>query len=270
MSDNALPPAAGAAQPAAVAASAAPAPAAPLAGKRALVTGASGALGEAIARRLAADGAHVLLHANARAERVAALADSLRQAGGQAESLVFDLTDAAATAAAAAQMLAGGAVQIIVNNAGVHDDAVFPGMRAAQWHQVIDVSLHGFFHITQPLLLPMLRTRWGRIVNISSVAALMGNRGQVNYAAAKGALNSATRALSLEVASRGVTVNAVAPGIIASPMADGAFDAERIKQMVPVQRAGRPDEVADLVGFLAGPQAAYISGQVIAINGGMC
>lgn len=247
-----------------------PTAARPLTGKRALVTGASGALGQAIARRLAADGATLLLHANGRADAVAALAEELIAAGGQASALVFDLTDAAASAAAAEQALAGGPVQIIVNNAGVHDDAVFPGMRAAQWHKVIDVSLHGFFHITQPLLLPMLRTRWGRIINISSVAALMGNRGQVNYAAAKGALNSATKALSLEVASRGVTVNAVAPGIIASPMADGAFDGEMVKNLVPAKRAGQPAEVADLVGFLASPQAAYISGQVIAINGGMC
>jgi 3-oxoacyl-[acyl-carrier protein] reductase len=241
-----------------------------LAGKRALVTGASGALGQAIARRLAADGAHLLLHANARGDAVAALADQIRAAGGSAECHVFDLTDAAASAAAAERLLAGGAVQVIVNNAGVHDDAVFPGMRAAQWHRVIDVSLHGFFHITQPLLLPMLRTRWGRIVNLSSVAALMGNRGQVNYAAAKGAINSATKALSLEVASRGVTVNAVAPGIIASPMADAAFDADTVARLVPAKRAGTPEEVADLVGFLASPAAGYISGQVIAINGGLC
>lgn len=242
----------------------------PLAGKRALVTGASGALGSAIARRLAADGAAVLLHASQRPQAIEQLADEIRAAGGAADCHVFDLSDAAASQAAAEAMLAAGSVQVIVNNAGVHDDAVFPGMRAAQWHRVIDVSLHGFFHITQPLLLPMLRTRWGRIVNISSVAALMGNRGQVNYAAAKGALNSATKALSLEVASRGVTVNAVAPGIIASPMADSSFDATTIAQLVPAKRAGKPEEVADLVGFLASPQAAYISGQVIAINGGMC
>jgi len=241
-----------------------------LAGRRALVTGASGALGSAIARRLAADGASLLLHASQRPQAIEALADEIRAAGGNARCHVFDLTDAAASQAAAEAMLADGPVQVIVNNAGVHDDAVFPGMRAAQWHRVIDVSLHGFFHITQPLLLPMLRTRWGRIVNISSVAALMGNRGQVNYAAAKGALNSATKALALEVASRGVTVNAVAPGIIASPMADGSFDAAAIAQLVPAKRAGKPEEVADLVGFLAGPQAAYISGQVISINGGMC
>jgi 3-oxoacyl-[acyl-carrier protein] reductase len=142
-------------------------------------------------------------------------------------------------------------------------------MSAQQWHQVIDVSLHGFFRVTQPLLLPMLRKRWGRIINISSVASLAGNRGQVNYAAAKGALNSATKALSLEVASRGVTVNAIAPGIIASPMADAVFSAEVINQLVPAKRAGRPEEVADLAGFLASDQAAYISGQVISVNGGM-
>ena len=242
----------------------------PLAGKRALVTGASGALGQAIARRLARDGATLLLHAHRGAEAIEQLAAELRAAGGAAECHAFDVADAQASRAATERMLAGGPVQVIVNNAGVHDDAVFPGMGAPQWHRVIDVSLHGFFHVTQPLVLPMLRTRWGRIVNISSVAALMGNRGQVNYAAAKGALNSATKALSLEVASRGVTVNAVAPGIIASPMADGSFDAATIAQLVPAKRAGRPEEVADLVGFLASPMAAYISGQVIAINGGMC
>ena len=240
-----------------------------LQGKRALVTGASGALGAAIARRLAADGASLLLHGNSRPDAVQALAGEIRADGGTAEAVVFDLSDDAATAAAVAQMLGAGPVQIIVNNAGIHDDAVFPGMKAAQWYGVIDVSLHGFFRVTQPLVLPMLRTRWGRILNISSVAALTGNRGQVNYAAAKGALNSATKALSLELASRGVTVNAIAPGIIDSPMAASAFDAETIKRMVPAQRAGTPEEVAALAGFLASPEAGYITGQVISVNGGL-
>ena len=242
---------------------------APLTGKRALVTGASGAIGSAIARRLAADGAQLLLHANAQPGRAQQLAERIAAAGGQAEVCVFDLSDDAAVSRATAQMLAAGPVQIVVNNAGIHDDAVFPGMQPAQWQRVVDVSLNGFFRVTQPLTLPMLRTRWGRIVNLSSVAAVAGNRGQVNYAAAKAALHGATKALALELASRGVTVNVVAPGIIDSPMADAAFDAETIKRLVPMQRAGRPEEVAALVGFLCSPEAAYISGQIIGINGGM-
>lgn len=240
-----------------------------LQGKRALVTGASGALGSAIARRLAAMGAPLVLHANTHPDAVRALADEIRAAGGQAAVEVFDLTSDDACRAACERLLQPGAVQIIVNNAGINDDAVFAGMRPAQWQHVIDVSLNGFYRVTQPLLLPMLRTRWGRIVNIGSVSALRGNRGQVNYAAAKGALDSATRALALEVASRGVTVNAVAPGIIASPMADAAFDAARIAQLVPLQRAGTPEEVAALVGFLCSPEAGYITGQVVPITGGL-
>jgi 3-oxoacyl-[acyl-carrier protein] reductase len=128
---------------------------------------------------------------------------------------------------------------------------------------------HGFFNVTQPLMLPMIRTRWGRIVTTSSVAALMGNRGQVNYAAAKGALNSATRALALEVATRGITVNAVAPGIIATSMTDTMFDEETIARLVPMKRVGLPEEVASLVAFLVSEEAAYMTAQVISINGGM-
>ena len=237
--------------------------------RRALVTGGSGAIGAAICRRLAADGCDVIIHANSRRDAADALAAELVAAGHAASVVAFDLTDPAATAAAIESLLEDGAVQVLVNNAGIHDDAVFPGMRAEQWQRVIDVSLNGFFHVTQPLTLPMIRTRWGRIINITSVAALTGNRGQVNYAAAKGALHSATRALSLEVASRGITVNAVAPGIIDTAMSEGSFDAEAIARMVPMKRAGRADEVADLVGFLASDQAAYITGQIISINGGM-
>ena len=156
-----------------------------------------------------------------------------------------------------------------MNNAGIHDDAIFPGMRSDQWHRVIDVSVNGFFNVTQPLMMPMIRSRWGRIINISSISGIAGNRGQTNYSAAKGALNAATKSLSQEVASRGITVNAVAPGIIETAMSEGSFNAEAIANMVPMKRAGRPEEVAGLVAYLASDEAAYITGQVISINGGM-
>ena len=237
--------------------------------KRALVTGASGSIGAAIAAKLAATGHHVYLQANGQLERAQILAAEILACGGSAEALRFDLTKADETAAALAGVLAGGPIQILVNNAGIHDDAVMPGMRPEQWSRVIDVSLNGFFNVTQPLLMPMIRTRWGRIVSISSVSAIMGNRGQANYAAAKAGLHGATRSLSLELASRGITVNTVAPGIIASPATETLFPKETIARMVPMQRAGAPEEVAELVAFLASDRAAYISGQIISINGGM-
>jgi 3-oxoacyl-[acyl-carrier protein] reductase len=237
--------------------------------KRALVTGGSGGIGAAICKRLAADGHHVVVHANRSREKAAAVVAEILAAGGSAEAVAFDVTERAATAAALEVLLEAGAIQILVNNAGIHADAVFPGMSGEQWDSVVDVSLNGFFNVTQPLTLPMIRTRWGRIISISSVAGITGNRGQVNYSAAKGALHAASKALALELASRGVTVNAVAPGIIATDMIEGAFNAEAIKALVPMQRAGQPGEVADLVAFLASEQAAYISGQVISINGAM-
>lgn len=237
--------------------------------KRALVTGASGDLGRAIALRLAREGLHVIAHANTRLAAAEEIAAQIRAEGGSAQAVAFDVTDAAASAQALQALLAEGAIQVLVNNAGVHEDAIFPGMRVEQWQRVVDVSLNGFFHVTQPLTLPMLRTRWGRIVSISSVAAVMGNRGQVNYAAAKSALHGASKALSLELASRGVTVNVVAPGIVASKMTRGLFDDKAIAKLVPAGRAGTPEEVAALVAFLAGDEAGYITGQVISVNGGM-
>ena len=241
----------------------------PTLGRRALVTGASGGIGQAIAERLARDGAHVVVHANIRLEAAQAIAAGIVADGGSAEAIAFDVTDRAAAQAACERLLAGGAIQIVVNNAGVHDDAVFPGMRAEQWRRVIDVSVNGFFNVTQPLVMAMMRTRWGRIVNVSSIASLTGNRGQVNYAAAKGALNSATKALALELASRGITVNAVAPGIIDAGMAEAVFDRATIEKLVPMKRAGTASEVAALVAFLASDEAAYISGQIVSINGAM-
>lgn len=237
--------------------------------KRALVTGGSGGIGAAICRKLAAEGFHVYVHANSGLQRAQEIVAAIKDAGGSAQAVCFDVANAEQTASAVQAMLAEGAIQVLVNNAGIHDDAVMPGMNAQQWARVIDVSLNGFFNVTQPLLLPMIGKRWGRIINISSVAAISGNRGQTNYAAAKAGLHGATKSLALEVASRGITVNAIAPGIIESAMTENVFDKDAIKRLVPVGRAGRPEEVADLVAFIASDNAAYISGQIISINGAM-
>jgi 3-oxoacyl-[acyl-carrier protein] reductase len=237
--------------------------------RRALVTGGSGGLGAALCRRLARDGHYVYVHAHRSVDTATAVVEGILAAGGRAEAITFDLTNAAAASAALGKVLEHGPIQILVNNAGVHADAVMPGMSAEQWARVIDVSVNGFFNATQPLLMPMIRTRWGRIVNVSSVAALRGNKGQVNYAAAKGAVNSATKALSLELATRGITVNAVAPGIIGTPMTNGLFDAAAIERLVPMNRIGLPEEVAGVVSFLASEDASYVTGQIISVSGGM-
>ena len=237
--------------------------------KNALVTGGSGEIGAAISRRLARSGWRVLVHAHTQADRAGALVDEISATGGSAQSITFDVTDPAATSAALGAVLEHGPIQGVVHNAGIHDDAPMAGMSAKQWHRVIDVSLHGFYNVLQPVLLPMIRTRWGRIVSVTSVAGILGNRGQTNYAAAKAGLHGATRALALEVASRGVTVNAVAPGVIATATTAAVFDAERIARLVPMNRAGNPDEVAGLIAYLMSEDAGYVTGQVISINGGM-
>ncbi|MFA5628195.1 MAG: 3-oxoacyl-ACP reductase FabG [Thiohalomonadaceae bacterium] len=237
--------------------------------KKALVTGGSGDIGAAICRHLAVENIEVLVHANKNSQRAEELCAAIKSAGGQARSLLFDVTDAEQcreTLTAEAEI---SPIQILVNNAGIHADAPMAGMSLEQWREVIEVSLHGFYNVTQPLLLPMMATRWGRIINLSSVAGVMGNRGQTNYAAAKAALHGASKSLALELASRGVTVNVVAPGVIAGKMTDEIFSKDAIKSLVPMKRAGQAEEVAALVGFLASDNAAYISGQIIGINGAM-
>ncbi len=237
--------------------------------KRSLVTGGSGDLGSAICRRLASEGLHVIVHANANLARAETVVADIRATGGSAEAVAFDVADGEATRQAIDALLQAGPIQVVINNAGIHDDGPMAGMSAAQWKRVIDVSLHGFFHVTQPLLLPMARTRWGRIVSVSSVAAVLGNRGQTNYAAAKAALHGASKSLAREMASRNITVNVVAPGVIEGSMAEETFSPESIKQLVPAGRAGKPEEVAALVAFLCREEAGYLNGQVIGINGGM-
>jgi 3-oxoacyl-[acyl-carrier protein] reductase len=237
--------------------------------KRALITGGSGTIGTAICRKLAIDGCHVIVHSHHNPTRAEAVMQAIRSDGGSVEMVCFDVTDYRGVTSALEQLQNGGTIQIIVNNAGIHEDGPMAGMTPDQWNRVIDVSLKGFFNVTQPLLLPMIRSRWGRIVNISSISGLMGNRGQVNYAAAKAGLHGATKALALELASRGITVNAVAPGIIASPAIEKVFDPDTIAGLVPMKRAGNPEEVASLVSYLVSDAAAYISGQIISLNGAL-
>lgn len=238
--------------------------------KHALITGGSGEIGAAICHYLAESGYHVIVHANRSRERAESIRKSIIDSGGSAETAYFDATDANETQLALEQLLVNRPIQVLVNNVGIHDDAPMAGMTQKQWHSIIDVSLNSFFNVTQPLLLPMIRTRWGRIISISSISGIIGNRGQANYAAAKSGLHGASRSLALELATRGITVNAVAPGVIATSMSEQAFDEDRIKQIVPMQRAGTPEEVASLVNYLASPQASYISGQIISVNGAMC
>lgn len=239
------------------------------ASRRVLVTGGSGDLGGAICCALAADGYQVIVHANTAPERAEAVVAAIRDAGGQARAIAFDVTDAVATQAALEGLLPDGPIHAVVSNAGVHDDAPMAGMRAEQWQRVIDISLNGFFNVVQPLLLPMARARYGRVVAVGSVTGQLGNRGQANYAAAKAGLHGAVKSLAREMASRGITANVVAPGVIEGRMIGANFPPERIREMVPAQRAGKPEEVAALVAFLCSDAAGYINGQVIGINGGM-
>ena len=236
----------------------------------ALVTGASRGIGAAIARELAAAGCRILLNYRSDERGAAAVKDTIVAAGGEATLLRFDVADAAETAAALAPWSGDGdaVIDVVVNNAGVVKDAPFPTLAQGDWERVTRTSLDGFFNVTRPLVMPLVRRRWGRIITIASLAGLVGNRGQVAYSAAKAGLIGATRSLAKEVAKRNVTVNAVAPGLIDTDMIK-QIPVDDLSKLIPMRRLGLPSEVAKLVRFLASDDAAYITGQVITIDGGL-
>ncbi|MFV8753915.1 3-oxoacyl-ACP reductase FabG [Nannocystaceae bacterium ST9] len=235
----------------------------------ALVTGASRGIGAAIAERLAAAGHPIVINYRSNHEAARAVQRRIADAGGRAELLAFDVADAEASGEAMAGLLGSGrAIGILVNNAGVSIDAPFPALEREAWTGVLGPTLDGFYNVTRPLVMPMVQRRWGRIINISSVSGLIGNRGQVNYSAAKAGLIGATKALAKELGKRKITVNAVAPGLIETEMV-GDAPIDKLLEHVPLRRIGQAREVADLVEFLASDRAAYITGQVIAIDGGL-
>lgn len=232
----------------------------------ALVTGGSRGIGAAIAISLARQGHPILLNYRRSETEAKRIQAAIEHSGTECKLLSFDVSDAIA-AQNALRSVEHHPVGIIVNNAGVAQDAPFAAMDRDKWDTVTRTTLDGFYNVTQPLLMPMIRRRWGRIINISSISAIAGNRGQVNYAAAKAGLIGASRSLALEVAKKGVTVNVVAPGLIDTDMLEDV-PTEMIKKLIPMQRLGRADEVAELVGFLASTRAAYITGQTFRIDGG--
>jgi 3-oxoacyl-[acyl-carrier protein] reductase len=240
-----------------------------LTGKTALVTGASRGIGEAIARRLAGAGAHVLCAARS-AERVQQLAAELSAAGGQATGVELDIT-APDVRERIAALVKERPIDILVNNAGITQDDLFIRMKPQAWSDVIRTNLDSAFAITQEVVKKMIRARWGRVINISSVVGLMGNPGQVNYASSKAALIGFTKALALEIGSRNVTVNAIAPGFISTAMTDQLTDEARttLEERIALKRLGTPDDVAYAVVFLASEQGGYITGTVLNVSGGL-
>lgn len=236
---------------------------------RALITGASRGIGAAIAAGLAEDGFPVILNYRSRDDEAHAVKSRIEANGGEVRLAKFDVTDPPATSAAIRELLEDPRpIGVVINNAGLAVDAPFPAMSWDDWIRVTRTTLDGFFNVTQPLVMPMVRRRWGRIVNVSSVSGVVGNRGQVNYSAAKAGLIGATKALAQEMAKRKVTVNAVAPGPIETEMLEGA-PLEHILKAIPMRRVGTVDEVAATVRFLVSDDAAYITGQVIGISGGL-
>lgn len=234
----------------------------------ALVTGGSRGIGRAVAVRLAREGCHVLINY---ATNEAEAQQTLQLCGGQGELLPFDVSDSRQTRDALARWQDshdGEYIAVVVNNAGIRRDSVMALMAEADWHRVLDITLSGFYNVTQPLLPAMQLHKFGRIVNMASVSGLKGLPGQTNYSAAKGGIIAATKALAQEVARRGITVNAVAPGFIRTDMTEGLDEAE-LKKLIPMGRFGKPEEVADAVAFLASEQAGYITGNVLSINGGL-
>lgn len=237
------------------------------------MTGGSRGIGAAIARKLASDGFHVIVGYRSGEAAASEVVATIAAAGGSAEACRFDVADREATGAAIATLLEDPTpISVLVNNAGITADASFPSMTGEQWDSVTRTSLDGFYNVTHPLVMPMIRRKYGRIITISSVSGIDGNKGQVNYAAAKAGLIAASRSLAIELAKRKITVNAVAPGLIDTEMISQMMEGVPemiINTMVPARRLGRPEEVAELVSFLASDRAAYITGQVIRIDGGM-
>lgn len=236
--------------------------------KHALITGGASPIGAAISRRLASDGHHVIIHANANAPAADALVAEINDAGGSAESLVLDLTAGEAAMQRLEARASEHPVQILVHNAGLHRDMPFAGMDLDDWNTVLDVNLSGLFIALRPLIMPMMRSRWGRVIAVSSLTAVTGNRGQTNYAAAKGGYLAFAKSLTREYASRGITANVVAPGLIATPATEAMENFDALRALCPARRAGTPEDVAGIIGFLASEHSGYISGQMIAVDGG--
>lgn len=239
--------------------------------KYALVTGGSRGIGRAVCVKLAQNGYYVLINYVSQEEEARKTLELVREAGQDGELLRFDVSrqeEVTQVLEAWKSRHPDEYIEVLVNNAGIRRDNILAFMPAEDWKRVLDVTLNGFYHTTQALLQPMLRHKYGRIINMASVSGLKGLPGQTNYAAAKGGLIAATKALALEIARKHVTVNAVAPGFIETDMTQG-IDREALTKLIPAARFGQPEEVAEVIAFLASPQASYITGEVISVNGGL-